>query len=106
MAEQNPLSEINQFKRNIAFKLRIGDILIGKPIISGEKFTHIELGDKKIIRTNLIGIVIDKFQSESASGKSYIFIKLDDGSGQISVKAFSDDINKLSDLSQGDSKPC
>ena len=26
-----------QFKRNVAYKLRIGDILLGKPIMDGEK---------------------------------------------------------------------
>ena len=36
-----------QFKRNIAYKFRIGDILIGKPVFDEEKFTFLELGDKK-----------------------------------------------------------
>ena len=105
MSEQNstqtPLtSDSSQFKRNIGFKLRIGDILLGKPILNGDKFSNLELGDKKIIRCNVIGNVIDKFQSESTSGKSYIFVKIDDGSGQISLKAFSDDSEKLKELIQ------
>jgi len=27
-----------QFKRNIAYKLRIGDILSGKPVLDADKF--------------------------------------------------------------------
>ena len=111
MSEQNstqtPLaSDSPQFKRNIGFKLRIGDILLGKPILNGDKFSNLELGDKKIIRCNVIGNVIDKFQSESSTGKSYIFVKIDDGSGQISLKAFSDDSEKLKELIQGETILC
>ena len=111
MSEQNstqtPLaSDSPQFKRNIGFKLRIGDILLGKPILNGDKFSNLELGDKKIIRCNVIGNVIDKFQSESTTGKSYIFVKIDDGSGQISLKAFSDDSEKLKELIQGETILC
>ncbi|PIN89183.1 hypothetical protein COU57_06415 [Candidatus Pacearchaeota archaeon CG10_big_fil_rev_8_21_14_0_10_32_14] len=106
MVEQNSLADNAQFKRNIGFKLRIGDLLQGKAILNGDKFSYLELGDKKIIRCNIIGNVIDKYQSESSSGKSYIFVKIDDGSGQISLKAFSDDSEKLKDLSQGETIIC
>ena len=37
----------DQYKRNIAYKLRIGDLLLGKPIFDNEKFIYIELGTKK-----------------------------------------------------------
>ena len=92
MAEQ-------QFKRNIAYKFRIGDLLIGKPIFDNEKFSFLELGNKKIIRVNLIGNIIDKFESEGE--RKYCFLKLDDGSGQISLKIFGDDIAKFSGFNQG-----
>lgn len=88
-----------QFKRHIAFKLRIGDILIGKPILDGERFSFLELGSKQIVRVNVIGNVIDKFESQGE--KKYIFIKIDDGSGQISLKSFGEDIEKLKELTQG-----
>ena len=39
-----------QFKRHIAYKLRIKDITIGKPIIDGERFSFLELGNKRIVR--------------------------------------------------------
>lgn len=89
-----------QFKRNIAFKLRIGNLLIGKPIINEERFQFLELGNKKIVRVNVIGNIIDKYQSEGE--KKYIFFTLDDGSGQIQLKAFGDDVDKFKDVHHGD----
>lgn len=89
----------DQFKRNIAFKLRIGDVLLAKPIFDGEKFLFIELGDKKISRTNIIGNIIDKYESEG--DKKYMFFTLDDGSGQIKLKIFGDDTDKFQNITQG-----
>jgi len=88
-----------QFKRNIAYKFRIGDILIGKPIFDRERFSFLELGDKKIVRVNIIGNIIEKYESEGE--KRYCFFTLDDGSGQIKLKCFGDDVNKFKDVSQG-----
>ncbi len=89
----------DQFKRNIAYKFRIGDLLIGKPITDGEKFSFLELGDKKIIRVNIIGNIVDKY--ESSGERKYVFFTLDDGSGQIKIKCFGDDVNKFKDIIQG-----
>jgi DNA polymerase III alpha subunit len=88
-----------EFKRNIAFKKRIGDLLIGKPIIQEDRFKYLELGNKNIVRVNLVANVVDKYDSEG--DKTYTFLTLDDGSGQIKAKAFSDDVAKVKDLSQG-----
>ncbi len=88
-----------QFKRNIAFKLRVRDILIGKPILDGERFSFLELGEKNIARVNLIGNVVEKYNSEGE--KKYSFVTLDDGSGQINLKSFGDDVEKLQNLNQG-----
>ena len=35
------------FKRNVAYKLRIGDLLVGKPVIEGDKFLFHELRRQK-----------------------------------------------------------
>jgi len=88
-----------QFKRNVAYKLRIGNILLGKPVIDNEKFSFLELGNKKIVRVNIIGNIVDKYESEGE--RKYIFFKLDDGSGQISLKVFGDDITKFKEITQG-----
>ncbi len=90
----------DQFKRHIAYKLRIGDILIGKPIFDQERFVHIELGDKNISRVNILGNIVEKYESEGET--KYIFFKLDDGSGQISLKVFGDNIEKFKNVEQGD----
>ena len=90
---------MEQFKRNIAYKFRIGDVLLGKPIFDGEKFSFLELGDKKIIRVNIIGNIIDKYESEGE--RKYIFFTLDDGSGQIKIKCFGDEVNRFKNIFQG-----
>lgn len=89
----------NQFKRNVAYKFRIGDILMGKPMFDGERFSFLELGDKKIVRINIIGNIIDKYESEG--DRKYIFFTLDDGSGQIKIKCFGDEANKFKEIFQG-----
>jgi len=92
MAEQ-------QMKRNVAYKLRIGDILIGKPVTNGERFSFLELGDKKIVRVNIIGNIVEKYDSQGET--KYISFTIDDGSGQIRLKVFGEDTEKFKDFFQG-----
>lgn len=87
------------YKRQVAYKLKIGDVLVGKQIMDGERFGFLELGDKKIARVNLVANIVEKFQS---SEKQYISLTIDDASGQIRLKIFGDDVAKFADLSQGD----
>jgi len=89
-----------QKKRNIAYKLRIGDILKSRPVIQETRFIHAELGDKKVIRVNVIANVVDKFVNTGE--KKYATITLDDASGQIRLKAFGEDVLILEHFSQGD----
>jgi len=90
----------DQFKRNIAFKLRIGDILEGKPVLDADRFKLLEIGEKHVVRVNIIANVVEKFVQEGE--KKFASITLDDASGQIKVKTFGDDISKFEKLSQGD----
>jgi len=90
---------VNDFKRNVAYKLRIGDLFLGKPILDGEKFSFLELGDKKIVRINIIGNIVDKYENEGE--RKYSFFTLDDGSGQIKIKCFGDDSQKFKNFFQG-----
>jgi RPA family protein len=90
---------VNEFKRNIAYKIRIGDILFGKPIFDNDKFSFLELGNKKIVRVNLVGNIIDKYESEGE--RKYSFFTLDDGSGQIKLKCFGEDVDKFKNFIQG-----
>lgn len=96
-----------QRKRNVAYKLRIGDILKSKPIMSEssspeeqKRFMFLELGDKKIVRVNVLANVIEKYVQEGE--KKYASITVDDASGQIRLKNFGEEIEMLKNLSQGD----
>lgn len=97
------MAEEQQFKRHIAYKLRIGNILIGKPVINEERFSFLEFGDKKIVRINVLGNIVDKYESGEGreEGRKYMFLTLDDGSGQIRLKIFGDDYEKFKDIVQG-----
>jgi len=90
----------DQFKRNIAFKLRIGSILSGKPIMEADRLKHVEIEGKQVIRINLIANVIDKYIQEGE--KKFGSITLDDGTGQIKIKSFGDDVDKFNLYNQGD----
>ncbi len=90
----------SQFKRNVAFKMRIGEILAGKVILDGERFKFLESAGKQIVRVNLIANVIDKYVQDGE--KKYATVTLDDASGQIKLKAFGEDIEKFTQLNQGD----
>lgn len=106
-------------KRETAYKLKIGDILNGTPIVEDvpqeaapdptqalatgatkEKFRFLELGDKKIVRINIIANIIDKYVSDGE--KRYATVTIDDASGQIRIKVFGEDVAMLTDISQGD----
>ena len=93
------MPEQGQFKRNIAFKYRIGDLLMGKPVLEEDRFKFLELGSKNIVRVNILGNIVDKYESEGE--KKYSFFTLDDGSGQIKLKTFGDDVVKFKDVNQG-----
>lgn len=96
----------NDFKRNTAYKIRIGEILQGKPNTDSStgRFSFLELGNKNIVRVNIVGNIIDKYESQG--DKQYIFYTVDDGSGQIPLKVFGDDVNKFKDMSQGQTIVC
>jgi RPA family protein len=88
-----------QFKRNVAYKFRIGEVLLGKPILDGDKFSFLELGNKKIVRVNIVANITDKYESEGE--RKYIFFTIDDGSGQIKLKCFGDEVDKFKNIVQG-----
>lgn len=92
--------EQEQQKRHVAFKLRISDLLKAQPIFDGERFRFLELEGKSILRVNLIANIIEKYSQDGE--KKFGSITLDDGSGQIKVKVFGDDLVKINELNQGD----
>lgn len=94
-------------KREVAYKMKIGSIIGGEPIIENiegkEKLNFILLGSKQIQRVNVVANVIDKFISESSpESKGFGSLTIDDASGQIQLKVFGEDISKIENLDQGD----
>jgi RPA family protein len=98
------------YKREIANKIRIGDLIKGNPIFDqtpspeGQttypKLLHVELGTNKLVRVNLVANIIEKYESDGE--KRFASLTVDDGSGQIKARVFGEDINKFKDLTQGD----
>jgi len=90
-------------KREIAYKVRIGEIMKGKPEITAvdgrERLNFVELGNRKLLRVNVMANVIDKYISEGE--KRFASLTLDDATGQINVKTFGEDVQKFQEISQG-----
>ncbi|MBT4165659.1 hypothetical protein HOE04_01320 [archaeon] len=92
-------------KREIANKIRIGDLIKGQQIFQENEgqnkwLKHVELGNKNIVRINLIANVVDKFESDGPT--KFATVTLDDGSGQIRARLFGEDIKKFNEITQGD----
>ena len=87
-------------KRQIAYKVRIKDILKGTYVKDeGWNPNYIELSGKKISRINIIGVVIDK-QQDADTG--YTSIQVDDSTASISARVFGEDTEKLKDINVGE----
>ena len=92
-------------KRNTAYKVSISLIAKGGLELENdgqgrERFKYVTIGDKAIIRVNVIANVIDKFQSAE---KAYTALTIDDGTGNMRVKAFGDSTSLLKNIEMGDS---
>lgn len=89
-----------QYKRNIAYKVRIGSILSGSQTIENERLQSVDIEGNKVVRINLIANIIDKYIQEGE--KQFGSVTLDDASGQIKMKSFGDDVTAFEELNQGD----
>ncbi len=90
----------DEFKRHTAYKVKIGEIINGNQIVDGEKLRFIESNGKNIARVNLIANVVDKYIQDDE--KKFASITLDDATGQIKLKTFGEEIEKLKSFEQGD----
>ena len=75
-----------QYERQTAFKLKVGEILEGK-YVEEEGWTPNYLltkGGKKVSRVNLVGVVLEKEEGAMVS------LLLDDGSGKVKVRSFEE----------------
>lgn len=87
-------------KRNVAYKIRIGDLLNGTPISVDGKFLYLDILAKKIVRINILANCTDKYVSEGE--RKFGSLTIDDASGQIRIKVFGEDVALISDILQGD----
>jgi RecG-like helicase len=99
------MADIRQ--RATAIKLRIGDLLRGKPILENERLSFLELGNKQILRINIVANVVDRFETPAStneqgeSKKAYLSLTIDDASGQIRLKSFGEDVDSFKEIAQG-----
>lgn len=86
-------------QRQTAYKIQAGDILLGQPIFEGDRFSALEHSGTRVSRVNILGNIIDKYVNEE---KKYCTLTLDDGSGQVRLKGFSDQFELLNSPQIGD----
>ncbi len=87
-------------KRHVAYKFRIGQVKAGKSVFEGERMIFVDIDGKRVSRVNLIANIVDKYIQDGE--KKYGNLMLDDASGQIRVKFFGEDVDKLANFNQGD----
>ncbi len=90
----------NSKKRQIAYKVKINDILKGEYVREEGEWVpnYIKVGDKKVSRINLMAVVVSKQNLENTNYKSLL---IDDGSGKIVIRSFEEGIN-FDDIDVGD----
>lgn len=92
-----------QPKRQTAYKFWIKDLAEAEAQVNNEGMMFFKVRDKEVIRVNVLANVIHKYVSETGN---YVFITLDDGSGQVRLKAWGDDTNIIGKIEIGDSVLC
>jgi hypothetical protein len=84
--------------RQVAYKIRIGDLSRGEYVEQeGWQPNFIKIGERQVSRVNIIASVIDK-----EIGDSLGTLTIDDGSGDIQVRAFKEESVKLNDIEIGE----
>ncbi|MFA5176408.1 MAG: OB-fold nucleic acid binding domain-containing protein [Candidatus Nanoarchaeia archaeon] len=87
------------FIRQVAYKVWIRD-LVNCPYYLGElESSYSLINNKRVSRAHVVATVIQKFESEN---KEYLTVTIDDGSGDIRLKTWKEDIKLISNLEVGD----
>ncbi len=87
-------------KRQIAYKVKINDILKGEYIKEEGEWVpnYIKIENKKVSRINLMAVVVSKQNLENTNYQSLL---IDDGSGKISIRSFEEQDN-FNNINVGD----
>ncbi|MBU2523220.1 MAG: hypothetical protein KKE23_02935 [Nanoarchaeota archaeon] len=83
---------VDKFQRQTAYKMQIADILKGKINFEADRLNNVDIGGKLVLRVNVIANVVEKYTNPE---KQFASLTLDDGSGQIRMKGFSDSFELL-----------
>lgn len=86
-------------KRSTAYKVWINDLIKGQYNKGPGQFDvgYLKIGNKTISRANIIASIIDKF-----NGETYINAIIDDGTGNIKIKLWGEDVKLLDEVNIGD----
>ena len=76
-----------QPKRQTAYKFWIKDLAEAEAQINDQGMMFFKIREKDVVRVNVLANVIHRYVSESGN---YVFVTLDDGSGQLRLKAWND----------------
>lgn len=101
-AADESMAEIRQARVDVqrftAYKIWIADVLQGTFVKQdGILPDYVRVKEKEVSRVNLIAAVVDNFSKDN-----YTSLTLDDGTGQIRLKAFGEDALLLNTFSIGD----
>ncbi|MBI5880494.1 hypothetical protein HZB90_00010 [archaeon] len=91
------MADADSSKRQVAYKLHVSDLLNNRYVKEeGWLPNFIAVGDRKVSRVNLLGVVVSKSSQESdVPSSSFV---LDDGTGSISLRFFESAIIDVGDL--------
>jgi len=81
------MEEQRQIRRQTAYKIWIQALKVNKGTVDDSGLAFIPVGDKKVVRVNVIGSIIDK-----KIGPNYGSLVLDDGSEIISLRVWGEDL--------------
>ncbi|MBT3416503.1 hypothetical protein HN706_02345 [Candidatus Woesearchaeota archaeon] len=87
--------------RQTAYKVWISDLINGEFVKPEGEWTpsYIQVRDNKVSRANIIANVIMNYKNDEST---YVSLTLDDGSDNISLKAWNEDTKILEDIQIGD----
>jgi len=92
---------MDQFIRHVANRVWIKDLFDGQFIEKASELDSCSIlyNNKKISRVSIIATVVQKFENEDMS---YASVTIDDGSADIRVKTWKDDVDIISNAMIGD----
>ena len=87
--------------RQTAYKVWISDLINGEYINPEGQWDpgYVTIKESKVSRVNIIANAIDKYKNEDST---YISLTIDDGSENISLKAWNEDTKILKEIEVGD----